>query len=156
MRLLNERWLTGGVVAAAAMLAITGPAAAAQRHVTLCNKSNMNYEVAVGYDRAGTSETTSRGWITVRSCACETLFNDDVKATEFFFYVTKEGSGVTDALSSGSGPLCVSSHGFRFVSENRSRAACNNAGGRWVNFAYANAVQPRHTVNFRVGNAVCR
>jgi uncharacterized membrane protein len=156
MNFLNERWLMGGIAAAVAMLGLTGTAMAAQRHVILCNKSNMNYEVAVGYDLTGTSESTSRGWITVRSCACETLFNDDVRATEFFYYVTKKGGGVADALSSGRGPLCVSNRGFRFLSENASRAACNNAGGTWVNFAFGNAERPSHTVNFRVGNSVCQ
>lgn len=156
MHFLNSRRLMGGIAAAVAMLGLTGTATAAQRQVILCNKSNMNYEVAVGYDLTGTSETTSRGWTTVRSCACETLFNADVRATEFFYYVTKQGADVTDALSSGRGPLCVRGRGFKFLSQNTSRAACNGAGGNWVNFAFANAERPRHTVNFRVGNSVCQ
>ena len=156
MRFQNGNWLMRAVAATVAILGFTGTAMAVQRQVILCNKSNINFEVAVAYDLTGTSESTSRGWTTVSSCACETLFDADVRATEFFYYVTRKGAAVTDALSSGRGPVCVRSRGFRFLSENRNRAACNNAGGTWVKFAFANADKPRHTVNFRVGNSVCQ
>jgi uncharacterized membrane protein len=129
MDLLNRRWLTISL-AVVAIAGITTSAMGAQRHVVLCNKSNMNFEVAAAYDLSGTNEITSTGWIKVRSCGCETLFNADVKATEFFYYVTKEGSAVGDALSSGKAPLCVKGDGFTFRSQNKNKAACNNVKGR--------------------------
>jgi uncharacterized membrane protein len=156
MNFLSWRWLTGNILTIAAIAGITTSAVAMQRHVVLCNKSNMNFEVAVAYDKAGTSEITSTGWIKIRSCACETLFNADVRATEFFYYVTKEGSAVDDALSSGKAAICVKGDGFTFQSQNKNKAACNNAKGTWVNFAFGNAEKTKHTVNFRVGNSVCQ
>lgn len=149
-------WAAGSILAIVAVAGTTTSALGMQRHVVLCNKSNMNFEVAVAYDKAGTSEITSTGWIKIRSCACETLFNADVRATEFFYYVTKEGSAVDDALSSGKAPLCVRGDGFTFRSQNKTKAACSNAKGTWVNFAFGNAEKAKHTVNFRVGNSVCQ
>jgi uncharacterized membrane protein len=156
MRFFNAPWLVPGLIAVIASAGITTSAAGMQRHVKLCNKSNMDFEVAVGYDRSGTRETTSEGWFTVRSCRCETLFNADVRASEFFYYVTRKGSSPTDALSTGKGPLCVTGAGFKFVAQNSSRAACSRAGGHWVNFTFANASSENFTVNFRYGNSVCQ
>lgn len=156
MSLLNWRWLSASVLTVIAISGVTTSALGAQKHVILCNKSGVNFEVASGYDLVGTNEITSTGWKTVRACACETLFNKDVKASEFFFYVTKEGSAADDALSSGKAPLCVKGDGFTFRAQNKSKAACNQAGGKWVNFTFGNAEKAKHTVNFKVGNSTCQ
>jgi uncharacterized membrane protein len=156
MKFFSLRWLAPGLIALIASAGITTSAVGMQRHVKLCNKSNIDFEVAVGYDRSGTSETTSQGWFTVKSCRCETLFNADVRASEFFYYVTRQGSSPTDALSSGKGPLCVKGAGFKLVAQNKSKAACNKAGGHWVNFTFANATSETFTVNYRHGNSVCQ
>jgi uncharacterized membrane protein len=156
MTFFTWRCLTVGILALTAVACTATNVAAMQRHVVLCNKSNINFEVAVAYDKAGTREITSEGWFKVRSCACETLFNADVRATEFFYYVTKEGSAVNAALSSGKAPICVRGESFTFRSQNKNKAACSNAKGTWVNFAFGNAEKAKHTVNFRVGNSVCQ
>jgi uncharacterized membrane protein len=153
MKLFGAR---SSLIAAIAIIGLTTSAAAMQRHVRLCNKSNIDFQVAVAYDRTGTSESTSEGWFTVKSCRCATLFNADVRASEFFYYVTKDGSGATDALSSGKGPACVKAARFTLMSANKNKAACTGAGGQWVNFSFANATTANFTVNFRVGNSVCQ
>lgn len=144
------------LITAIALVGLTTSAVGMQRHVRLCNKSNIDYQVAVAYDRSGTSESTSEGWFTVKSCRCETLFNTKVRATEFFYYVTRSGSSPTDALSSGKGAACVKAARFTLVSANKNKAACTRAGGHWVNFSFANATTERFVVNFRVGNSVCQ
>jgi uncharacterized membrane protein len=137
--------------AAFALVTISNPAHAFTRNVTLCNKSKGNVEVAWGYDLTGTSETRSEGWKTVRSCQCANLFRQDVRATEFFVYVTREGSAIDDALTSGTAPLCVRAKGFTIRASNKSRAACTESGGKWVNFLMANAPKENHTLNFGSG-----
>jgi uncharacterized membrane protein len=153
MKLLGA---SSSLIAAIALIGVSTSAAAMQRHVRLCNKSNIDYQVAVAYDRSGSSESTSEGWFTVKSCRCETLFNTDVRATEFFYYVTKDGSRPTDALSSGRAPVCIKAARFALTAANKNQAACTRAGGHWVRFAFANATTQNFTVNFRVGNAVCQ
>lgn len=153
MKLLSAH---SSLITAIALVGLTTSAVGMQRHVRLCNKSNIDYQVAVAYDRSGTSESTSEGWFTIKSCRCGTLFNTDVRASEFFYYVTRSGGSTTDALSSGKGSACVKSARFTLVGANRDRAACARAGGQWVNFTFANATTTNFTVNFRVGNSVCQ
>src|SRR5262245_22897585 len=94
--------------ATAAIVSILwAPAAATafQMRVRFCNKTANAVDVAVGYDLTGADETRSEGWFTVQSCACTTLFNEDVKTTDYWLYVTRNSGGVLDALTDGSGPL---------------------------------------------------
>jgi uncharacterized membrane protein len=112
-------------------------------------------DVAVGYDLTGTDETRSEGWFTVHPCACTTLFNQDVKTTDYWLYVTKNNGGVLDALTDGNGPLCVRAEKFTFRRSNSSRAACTNAGGTWVNFRRVAAQSKVHKMTFGSGGR-CR
>jgi uncharacterized membrane protein len=77
---------------AAAILSILwAPVAATafQMRVSFCNKSASAVDVAVGYDLTGADETRSEGWFTVQPCACTTLFNEGVKTTDYWLYVTR-------------------------------------------------------------------
>jgi hypothetical protein len=139
------------VTTAVLVAALVGSAQAFQRNVTLCNRSTEKLDVAYAYDAVGTSEITSRGWRTVAPCSCRDLFSADVRATEFFYFITR--SGTFDTLSGGNAPICVDPrNGFRFVDQNRSRANCERAGGRWLNFAFSNATAANHKLTFRMSS----
>ena len=78
--------------ATAAILSILWPPAAAtvlQMRVSFCNKTASAVDMAVGYDLTGADETRSEGWFTVQPCACTTLFNEGVKTTDYWLYVTR-------------------------------------------------------------------
>src|SRR5262249_40869235 len=105
------------------LLAGSDPAKAFTRNVTFCNHSPNALELAYGYDATGTSETTSRGWNHVAPCSCRNLFSADVRTTEVFVLVLKDGT--FDSLTSGRGPLCVHpTRSFKFISQNQSAASC--------------------------------
>jgi uncharacterized membrane protein len=136
-------------IAAALLTFLAGsdPAKAFTRNVTFCNHSTNTLELAYGYDATGTSETTSQGWRKVAPCSCRSLFGADVRATEVFVLVLKDGT--FDSLTSGRGPLCVHlTRSFKFINQNRSAASCQSAGGRWLNFTWVNAERTNHTVHF--------
>jgi uncharacterized membrane protein len=138
----------------AAILSILwAPAAATafQMRVSFCNKTASAVDVAVGYDLRGADETRSEGWFTVQPCACTTLFNEDVKTTDYWLYVTRNSGGVLDALTDGSGPLCVRAEKFTFRRSNISRDACTKAGGTWVNFRRVAAQSKVHKMTFGSG-----
>lgn len=137
------------------LVALVESAGAFQRNVTLCNRSTEKLDVAYAYDAVGTNEITSRGWRVVAPCSCRDLFSADVRATEFFYYIAR--SGTFDALSGGNAPICVHpSSGFRFVNENRSQASCQQAGGKWLTFAFSNATATNHKLTFRMsGGPAC-
>lgn len=143
------------VTTAVFMAALVGSAQAFERNVTLCNRSTEALEVAYAYDAVGTNEITSRGWRKVAPCSCRDLFSADVKATEFFYFIVRDGT--FDQLSGGNAPICVHpSEAFRFVSQNRSQASCQRAGGRWLAFGQSNATATNHKVNFRLsGGRTC-
>ena len=121
------------------------------RHVTFCNKDRGAVEVAWGYEMTGTTETRSQGWKAVQSCGCTTLFKQDVRTTEFFFYVTRKGSAVEDAFMTGTAPLCVRAKEFTHRASNVNQAACAKSGGKWVKFQMADATKEHFTVNFGSG-----
>jgi uncharacterized membrane protein len=129
------------------LLAGSDPAKAFTRNVTFCNHSTNVLELAYGYDATGTSETTSRGWRQVAPCSCRSLFSADLRATEVFVLVLKDGT--FDSLTSGRGPLCAHpTRSFKFISQNQSAASCQRAGGRWLNFTWVNAERTNHTIHF--------
>ena len=137
--------------ATAAILWMPAMAAAFQMRVSFCNKMASAVDVAVGYDLTGTDETRSEGWFTVQPCACTTLFNENVKTTAYWLYVTRNSGGVLDALTDGNGPLCVRAEKFTFRRSNSSRDACTKAGGRWVNFQRVAAQSKVHKMTFGSG-----
>jgi uncharacterized membrane protein len=140
------------VTVAAGVLGIASAAEAFQRNVTFCNKTNAAVDVAWGYDRTGTSETTSEGWKTVQNCRCTNLFRQDVRATEFWVYVKKPRSALEDALTSGKGPLCIRAREFTFRTSNQSREVCTkHSDNRWVNFQMADATKENFKLNFGSG-----
>jgi uncharacterized membrane protein len=151
-----QRWrrICCGLVLSTVIVTASSAAHAFARHVTFCNKSKAAVDVAWGYDMTGTSETRSEGWLGFRSCECNTLFRQDVRATEFFVYVKRPDGGLEDALTSGSAPLCVRAKAFTIRASNVSRSVCLQSGGKWVNFQMVDARQERHTVNFGSGG-VC-
>jgi len=69
---------------------VGGPVQGASRTVTFCNKNGLNVEVAWGFDHAEKG-LTSAGWRTVAACACRELFTEELRATEIWLLVTKEG-----------------------------------------------------------------
>ena len=145
-----------GVLAMTAILGAGDIAFAFQRNITFCNRTREPLKVAIGYDRAGTSESTSSGWHNVGSCSCRTVLQGDLRATEFFLLTTRQSG--TSPLVAGRGPLCVHpTQNFRYVSQNSSRAACNRAGGQWINFAFHDTgANTNHRVNFRFrGEQAC-
>lgn len=76
-------------------------AAAFQMRVSFCNKMASAVDVTVGHDLTGIDETRSEGWFTAQPCACTTLFDEDVKTTDYWLYVTRNSGGVLDALTAG-------------------------------------------------------
>src|SRR5688572_17917916 len=66
-------------------------AQAFDRTVSFCNHTRDVVKVARGYDRTGTSETTSRGWVTVQRCNCREVISDSLRATEVFLFAVKSG-----------------------------------------------------------------
>lgn len=133
-------------------LLIAEPSYAYTRNVTFCNKTAQAVEVAWAYDPTETATTRSEGWRTAQVCQCINLFGEDIRATEFFIYVTRKGSAVGDAISGGRAPLCVRAAQFRFGKSNADAAACANAGGTWVNFQHVDTGSAtNYKVNFGSG-----
>ena len=62
-----------------------------QRNISFCNRTDSEVSVAIGIDLVGTSETTSQGWFDVRSCSCRSNLSADLRTTEIFFSVTRDG-----------------------------------------------------------------
>ena len=152
MFIQKQRGMSSVWAITASLVGIASPVEAFQRNVTFCNKTNAPVDVAWGYDRSGTSETTSEGWKTVQNCRCISLFSEDVRATEFWVYARRPGSALEEALTAGRGPLCIRASAFTFRTSNQSRAACTkNDGHRWVNFQMANATTENFRLNFGSG-----
>src|SRR5215470_2636665 len=116
----------GVLLATLVMVTISAPNAGAQtfhRTVTYCNRTPDALVVAVAYDKAGTSESTSEGWFGVAPCACRTILDEDLRATEIFVMAAKKGT--TTPLVPGTGPLCINpTRAFKFRAENANQAAC--------------------------------
>jgi uncharacterized membrane protein len=126
-----------------------GAADAFTRTFNFCNKSIANVEVAYGYEPAGSNNTQTKGWRSVLRCQCVTLFSEDVRATEAYVYVTKEGS--SDAFMDGAAPLCIRRAKFQVGPSNDSKKRCIASGGEWVNFQQVNTPKTVHTLNFGSG-----
>jgi uncharacterized membrane protein len=122
-----------GLALAAGYLFTASQAYAFNRTVQFCNHTRDKVKVAAVYDKTGSSESTSEGWFIVASCSCREVVSDSLRATEVFLFAAKAGS--MTPLLSGRGPACVHpTQAFNFVAQNRSAAACNAAGGQFVNF----------------------
>jgi uncharacterized membrane protein len=120
-----------------------------RRTVTYCNRTPEALVVAVGYDRAGTSQITSQGWFGVAPCACRQILNEDLRATEIFVMAAKKGTSTP--LVAGTGPMCIHpTKAFKFVGENANEAACQRAGGTWVKFKFHDTgTQSTFKINYR-------
>lgn len=118
---------------ALSLFSVADAQAAFNRTVQFCNRTRDVVKVAAVFDRAGSSESTSKGWFTVQSCSCRQVISDSLRATEVFLFAVK--SGTMTPVVSGQGPACVHpTQAFNFVAQNRSAAACSAAGGRFVKF----------------------
>jgi uncharacterized membrane protein len=143
---------TRAILAAILTAASIGTNAEAQtfhRTVTYCNRTPEALVVAVGYDKAGTSQSTSQGWFGVAPCACRTILNDELRATEIFVMAAKKGT--TTPLIQGTGPLCIHpTRAFLFRGENANQAACQQAGGTWTKFVFHDTgTQTSFQLNYR-------
>ena len=54
-------------------MAVGGDARAFERNISFCNRTERDVDVAIGFDRTGTAETTSKGWFKVRNCSCRSI-----------------------------------------------------------------------------------
>lgn len=119
------------------------------RTVTYCNHATEPLVVAVGYDLAGTSESTSEGWYGVAACACRTVLDAQLRATEIFVMAARKGTSTP--LLQGTGPLCINpTRSFKFVAQNANQAACQGAGGTWVKFKFHDTgMQENYRLNYR-------
>jgi uncharacterized membrane protein len=123
----------GGFLALFLALGLGGAdvAQAFERNISFCNRTASKVDVAIGFDRSGTSESTSKGWFSVQGCSCRSIVSADLRATEIFFLVTR--SGLANVLSGGRAPLCVHrSSAFTFVGENAGAGRCRRGGGEWI------------------------
>jgi uncharacterized membrane protein len=148
------RWQRIGlalVLSSSVIVGFSGAANSFTRTLNFCNKTNVKLDVAYGYEPAGSTNTQTKGWRNVHVCQCVTLFSEDVRATELYVYVTKEGSAATESFVNGRAPLCVRSAKFQVGPSNRSKERCNATGGHWVNFLQVNASKTNHTLNFGSG-----
>jgi uncharacterized membrane protein len=120
-------------IAAASFSSVQTPASAFDREVTFCNKTSRSVDVAVAYDLSGTSEITSKGWFTTQPCSCRRVINADLRATEVFFLVTREG--LENVVADARAGICVHpSDSFTYRSANASAGRCEDAGGEWAYF----------------------
>jgi uncharacterized membrane protein len=150
----SRRFATiAAVFAVGVLLEVPALAQTFQRTVQFCNHSRERLNVAAGFDRAGTSESTSRGWTVVQPCTCRNVISAALRATEVFVYASRQGT--MQPVLGGRGPLCINStNGFSFVAQNRNEGACNAAGGKWVNFFFHDTGgQANSKVTFRQPNS---
>jgi len=115
--------------------------------VKFCNRTSSNANVAIGFDRAGSSQSTSIGWFAVKGCTCRTILqNTPLKATEIFLLANRDG-GITNILQPARGLMCIKSRAFNMTNENANAQSCSAAAGSWTPFKmYDTKGQPR-TVN---------
>jgi len=143
------------LLAAAALVAagLASPAAAQtfHRNISFCNRTTGDVNVALGFDRAGTSQITSKGWFVVRGCTCRSLMSADLRATEIFFLVTR-GGGAANVLGDARAPMCADPRNrFEFVNQNANAGACAAAGGQFTNFKFKDTgTQENFRLNFRI------
>jgi uncharacterized membrane protein len=97
-----------------------------------CNRTTPNANVAVGFDRAGSSNSTSLGWYVVKGCTRRTILqNTPLKATEVFLIANRDG-GTSNVLQPAKGPLCIRNKSFNMTSQNSNAQSCSAAGGSWA------------------------
>lgn len=137
-----------------AMLTVTANSATVgaqtfHRTLTYCNHVPEPLVVAVGYDRAGTAQSTSEGWWGIAACTCRTVLDAELRATEIFVMTAKKGTATP--LLQGTGPLCIHpTRSFKFVAQNASQAACQGAGGTWVKFKFHDTgTQENYRLDYR-------
>src|SRR5262245_41733078 len=133
------------------VVASSFPANAVEKILNFCNKSNVRVNVAYGYEPEGHNYTQTKGWRNLDPCQCDTLFSEDVRATEAYYYVHKSGSGAGDAFNVGNAPLCVRSGKFQVGPSNVNQKRCTETGGLWVNFTQVNVEKKSLKVNFGSG-----
>ena len=121
------------------------------RTLNFCNKTDVKVWAAYGYEPAGSNFTQTKGWRAVQACQCVTLFSEDVRATELYYYVIKDGSGIVDGFNDGQAPLCVRDGKFRVGPSNKSKERCNASSGQWVNFTQVVSNTDSINVNFGSG-----
>lgn len=148
-----KKWHALGLcfVISSAVLGSFGEAIAFPRTLNFCNKTDGNVDVAYGYEPAGSVNTQTKGWRAVQACQCVTLFSEDVRATELYVYVQKNGQ----RFSEGEAPLCIKAGKFQAGPANKSAQRCTESGGQWVKYLQVNAVQETHKLNFGSGKT-CR
>jgi uncharacterized membrane protein len=133
-------------IACLASTVVGGSVQGASRTVTFCNRNALNVEVAWGFDHAEKG-LTSAGRRTVAACACRELFTEELRATEIWLLVTKEGS--FDTLNDSHANFCVKREKLRFATSNKSQAACEKRNGhRWIAFQAVD-VTTAPKINFR-------
>jgi uncharacterized membrane protein len=143
------------LIAATALVAclMASPAAAQtfHRNISFCNRTTGDVGVALGFDRAGTSQITSKGWWIVRGCTCRSLTSADLRATEIFFLVTR-GGGTVNVLGDARAPMCADPRNrFEFLGQNANPGACAAGGGQWTNFKFKDTgTQENFRLNFRI------
>jgi uncharacterized membrane protein len=127
----------GAILAALALATLPGIVHAQTFHrtVTYCNRTADPLVVAVGFDRAGTTQITSKGWTGIAACSCRAILDEELRATEVFIMAAKKGTSTP--LVQGTGPMCIHpTNGFEFRRENANQATCQQAGGQWVKFTF--------------------
>jgi uncharacterized membrane protein len=151
--MLVKKWQRLGfsLIISSVLLGSFGAANAYPRSLNFCNKTNVNVTVAFGYEPAGSNNTQTKGWRNLQACQCVTLFSEDVRATELYYYVIKSGSGIEGAFNEGRAPLCVRDGKFQVGPSNANQKRCTDSGGRWVNFTQVIAQKESLSVNFGSG-----
>lgn len=117
--------------------------------VKFCNRTLADAKVAISFDRAGSTQSTSIGWYDVKGCTCRTVLqNTQLKATEIFLLANR-GWGMDNLLQPAKGRLCTKNMAFNLTRENANAQACTAAGGTWSPSKWYDTVGRPYTVNLR-------
>jgi uncharacterized membrane protein len=136
--------------AAAAWTASAHPADTFRPSVKFCNRTLPTAYVAISYDLAPSSNSTSVGWYAVNGCTCRTVLqNKQLKATEIFLLANR-GNGKLNLLQPAKGGMCTKDVAFNLTDGNANARACTAAGGRWMNSRWYDTVGKPLTVNLRI------
>jgi uncharacterized membrane protein len=136
--------------AAAACIASAHPADTFRPSVKFCNRTLPPANVAISYDLAGSSNSTSVGWYVVKGCTCRTILqNKPLKATEIFLLANR-AIGQPNLLQPAKGGICTKDVAFNLTEGNANARACTAAGGRWMIFRWYDTVGKPLTVTLRI------
>jgi len=117
--------------------------------VKFCNRTIAQAWVAISYDRAESSQSTSVGWYKVQGCTCRTVLqNTLLKATEVFVLANR-GWGMPNLLQPAKGMACVKKSAFNLTAENTNAKTCAASTGSWVPFTWHDTIGRPYTVNLR-------